>query len=383
MVDSGVTDPLEPATLEEPASRAVRPEPRVAADDVAWIRALPKAELHLHLSGSLRPTTAIRLARERRRFEELDDQTLAERLRAPDACADQAELLEAFALPMALLQDAEALGVAAAELVADVAGDGTRYAEIRFGPANHTQAGLSIEDAIAAVLSGIEAGRAAVDPAPHVRLIVVAMRTDAPEVSLAVARAALAARADGVCGFDFAGLEATAPSVEPHLPAFELARDGGLGISVHAGEWGGAPQVRHALRADPDRIAHGGPAADDPGLVAELRARGVTLDLCPTSNTQAGLVRALADHPLPRLYHAGVTVTVSTDDRTVSATDLCRELALAMDPLGLSRDDLVELMRNAMAAAFLQDEEGVRDDLLMELAAAVAPASSAGGGLRR
>ena len=99
--------------------------------DAEWIEALPKAELHLHLSGSLRPDTALRLARERSLYEELDDDALRSRLRAPALCADQAELRDAFVLPTTLLQDAAALRTAAAELVEDVAAEGTRYVELR------------------------------------------------------------------------------------------------------------------------------------------------------------------------------------------------------------------------------------------------------------
>lgn len=348
---------------------SARYEPSVSTEDAAWIAALPKAELHLHLSGSLRPTTALRLARERGVAPELSDADLMARLRAPDHCADQAELLEAFTLPGALLGDAEAFHVAAAELVEDVAAEGTRYVEIRFSPAPRGSGGkgLSVRGAIEAVAAGGRAGASRCEEPPIVRFIPIAMRTSSGEVSLEIARAAAESRGDGMVGFDLAGLEATAPSLEPHLPAFELARQSGLGISVHAGEWGGAAQVRAALEVEPDRIAHGGPAADDPELMADLARRGVTLDVCPTSNVQAGLVDAMADHPLARLFHAGVPVTVSTDDRTVSATSLSRELTLAMDPLGLERDDLVELTRQALRSAFLQDDEALRARLLQAL----------------
>ena len=358
MVASRVTDGLR---------TEARTEPLISAEDVAWIAALPKAELHLHLSGSLRPETALRLARQQGRFTELDDQTLTARLRAPDFCADQAELLDAFAMPSALLQDEASLSLVAAELVADLAAEGTRYAEIRFAPANPLHPELRPDGAIDAVIAGVARGRRMLAKPPHIGLIAIAMRTAPTDVSVAVAQAAAARRADGVVGFDLAGLEASAPLVEPHLAAFEIARAAGLGVSIHAGEWGGAAQVRTALLADPDRIAHGGPAADDPALMDELLERGITLDLCPTSNVQAGLVPTMADHPLPRLYQAGVPVTVSTDDRTVSATSLTRELALAMDPLGLARIDLLALTRRALEVAFLHDTEDARASLLSEL----------------
>lgn len=336
--------------------------------DEVWARALPKAELHLHLAGSVRPATAVRLARERGLFGDRSDAAIVGRMVAPARCRDQAELLEAFAVPVALLQDREALEIAASELVEDVAGDGTRYVEVRFAPASHTRGGLSVEGVIAAVAAGV---RAAERPSLAVRLIVIAMRTDPPGRSVDVARAAVAAAEAGlgIVGFDLAGLEATAPSLEPHLRAFRIARQGGLGLSVHAGEWGGAAQVRAALAVDPDRIAHGGPAIDDPALVAEFIERGITLDLCPTSNVQAALVARIEDHPLPRLARAGVRVTLSTDDRTVSETTLVRELGLALGPLGIARREAVALQRAALDAAFLHHEEALRARLRADLEA--------------
>ncbi len=123
---------------------------------------------------------------------------------------------------------------------------------------------------------------------------------------------------DGLTGFDLAGPEEAFPDPLTHARAFEIARDGGLGITVHAGEWGGPAQVRRALAVDPSRIAHGAAAAADAALMAELVARQVTLDVCPTSNVQASIFASLADFPLRRLLDAGVPLTLSTDDRTVS-----------------------------------------------------------------
>ena len=193
---------------------------------------------------------------------------------APPRCRDQAELLDAFAVPVAILQDAEALSVAAAELVEDLVRGrrALRRDPVRAGVARRAAASRS-PDVIAAVAAGVRRRRCAAAAAPvDVRLITIAMRTDPPERSVDVARAAVAARDLGVVGFDLAGLEATAPDMTPHLPAFGLARDGGLAITIHAGEWGGAAQVRAALAVRPDRIAHGGPAADDPALMR--RAHG-------------------------------------------------------------------------------------------------------------
>ncbi len=349
----------------------------------ALLRRMPKAELHLHLDGSLRPATALDLARERGLDEGMDLPAMRRRLTGPAHLRDQAELLRAFDLPASLLQDAEALRRVTAELVEDVAGDGTRYVEIRWAPGLHLQRGLGLADSIAAVVAGARDGVAAVEarardgatvaaraadrrdlPRITVRLIAVAMRSHDPGDNVRVAEAAARFSAEGLTGFDLAGPEAAHPDPLVHARAISVARGAGLGITVHAGEWGGAAQVRRALELDPARIAHGAPAVDDPGLVAELCRRGVTLDLCPTSNVQAAVVARLADHPLPRLLRAGVPVSLSTDDRTVSDMTLVREYRQAVDVLGLTLGELWRIDRHALEAAFLADDEPLRTALL-------------------
>ena len=167
--------------------------------------------------------------------------------------------------------------------------------------------------------------------------------------------------ADGLTGFDLAGPEAAFPDPLLHADAFDAARAGGLGITIHAGEWGGAAQVRRALAVDPARIAHGATAAEDPDLVAELKTRGVTLDLCPTSNVQASIYPSLAEFPLGQLLSPGAPVTLSTDDRTVSDLTLVREYERAMDVHGLALAELWRMNMHALRVAFLHhDEELVR-----------------------
>lgn len=330
----------------------------------AWLRAMPKAELHLHLDGSMRPETALELARQRRPDglpAQLDLATMRAALVAPPRCRDQAELLRAFDLPVALLQDAEALERCMRELVEDVAGDGTRYAEIRWAPSLHLERGLSLGDGIAAVARGAAEGRRA--SGVEVRLIVVALRTHAVDTAVEVARVAVGFLAEGVVGFDLAGIEEAAPDPRAFELAFAVARAGGLGITCHAGEWGGAAQVRAALAVQPWRLAHGAPAIDDAELVAELRERDLTLDLCPTSNLQAGIGREDEAAPLPRLLRAGVPVTISTDDRTVSDLTLVRELSRSMTGLGLTPAEILGCMRRAYRVAFLHHDEALRGAL--------------------
>jgi adenosine deaminase len=371
--------------MTSPIGRDVEDDPLAAglsADERDLLRRMPKAELHLHLDGSLRPATALELARERGIDAGADLVGVRSRLVAPERCLDQADLLRAFDLPIAILQDAGSLARVTHELLEDVAGDGTRYVEIRWGPGLHIRGGLSLRDGIGAVAAGARSGAAAVAAAGSVivvRLVAVALRSHDPDLNEAVARAAADAMADGVTGFDLAGPEAAFPDPLVHARAFGVARAAGLGITIHAGEWGGPAQVRRALSVEPSRIAHGSPAGDDPQLMDELRARGVTLDLCPTSNLQAALVPTLAEHPLPRLVRAGVPATLSTDDRTVSDLTLTREYARARATLGLRLPELWRLDRHALEVAFLHDDEPTRARLVADFDAFAAAEPALGG----
>ena len=314
------------------------------------IEAMPKAELHLHLDGSLRIDTALEIARTRGIDAPRDWAGMSAALVAPMPCTDQAELLRAFDLPIALMQDAEALERTTAELVETKAADGVRYVEIRWGPMLHLAGGLSLGDGIAAVCRGAQ--DAAHRTGTVVRLISTALRSHDPAANLVLAETAVRFRDQGLTGWDLAGPEAAYPDPAAHAAAFEVARAGGLRITIHAGEWGGAVQVRRALALGPERIAHGAAAIDDPALCAELAARSVTLDLCPTSNWQAGIVGSVADHPLARLYRAGVPVTLNTDDTTVSDIELSEEYRTAIEAIGLTLPELWAIDRHALDVAF-------------------------------
>ena len=316
------------------------------------VEAMPKAELHLHLDGSLRIDTALELARTRDVEAPRDWAGMYAALVAPDRCRDQAELLRAFDLPIALMQDAEALERVTSELVAAKAGDNVRYVEIRWGPRLHLARGLSLDDGIAAVCRG--AGDAAARAGITVRLICTALRSHDSDDNRVLAETAARFRDQGLTGFDLAGPEEAFPDVLAHRGAWDAASAGGLAITVHAGEWGGAAQVRRALAVEPARIAHGPGAVDDPDLCRELTERGVPLDLCPTSNVQAGIVPSVESHPLARLHRQGVPVTLSTDDLTVSDVTLSEEYVRAVERIGLTLRELWAINRGAVDAAFAE-----------------------------
>jgi len=317
--------------------------------DLDRLRSLPKAELHQHLDGSVRPETAVALAAAVGMPLTLDEATA--RMVGPVHCRDQAELLTFFDLPIALLQTAPALRRVTAELIESMADDGLRYAEIRWAPRLHLEGGLSVGDVIEAVATGIGEAAAMIGPrTPFIGLIVTALRSHPPGANVELARAA-AEFGPPVIGFDLAGLEAQYPA-PPHAAAFRAAAAGGLALTTHAGEVPGPERIREALDLGARRIAHGVTTAGEPELVALVRGRDVTLDLCPTSNVQAGIVADLASHPLAALHRAGVSVTISTDDRTVSATTLTDEMARTATALGLTRGELASIAVNAFRRGF-------------------------------
>ncbi len=316
---------------------------------------MPKAELHLHLDGSVLPATALDLARTRGVEGPRTLAAMRRALIAPPHGASQAELLRAFDLPIALLQDAEALERVTMDLVAAKAAEGVRYVEIRWGPLLHTARGLSLADGIAAVARG--AGSAGISTGTTVRLIATAIRSHAPEDNERLAAVAAEFQDRGLTGFDLAGPEAAFPDPLLHRRAFDAARAAGLRITLHAGEWGGAQQVQRALAVRPERIAHGAGAVHDLGLCAELIRRDVTLDLCPTSNVQAGIVPSRAMHPIAVLHRRGVPVTLSTDDRTVSDITLTDEYRFAMEEIGLLPEELWAINRHALDVAFAADAD--------------------------
>lgn len=323
---------------------------------------MPKAELHLHLDGCLRPVTAIELARQQGIEAPTTFESMFHALVGPAKCASQTELLLRFDLPLQLLQTADALARVTTELVEDKAADGVRFMEVKWAPQFHCKQGLTIGDVIRVV--GTAAAEAGARHGVEVRLCVAAVRAEAPEATVALAHAAVANRRYGVTGFDLVGYEAANPDPTPHLPAFEVARAGGLGTCVHAGELPDADLVRRALVLRTDRISHGAPAIDAPDVMAHLAQHGITLDLCPTSNVQADTVATFADHPVVRFLRAGVPVTINTDDITVSDISLSEEWLSCIDVLGLTLPELWACNLHALRVAFV--DEPTRARLLAE-----------------
>ena len=264
---------------------------------------------------------------------------------APASCGSQAEYIGYFDDQISVLQTEAALERCAYELGVDSAADNIDYLEVRWAPLLHLRQRLSVEAVVAAVIRGLEAA-----PLTAVA-IVCAMRGHPVEENVALARTAGAFAGLGVVGFDLAGDEVRYPA-SPQRPAFEAARAAGLRLTCHAGEAGGPESVDEALDLGVERIAHGVIGARSPRVVERIRESGVVLDLCPTANWRCRAVPSLGAHPLPALVRAGVRCTISTDSRTVAATTLSREYALAESEMGMTEDELLRCNLTAYEARF-------------------------------
>jgi aminodeoxyfutalosine deaminase len=283
-------------------------------------RACPKIELHVHLEGTIRADTILRLAR--RHDVELAAETpeeLAELLQFRDF----ENFIEVFLVVTGVLLHEDDFREILVEYAAEAATHGAVYLEGIFSPAQAVRRGVSWDSVFSGYCDGIEEARErhGVD----VRLTPDVTRSFSVEVAEETARHAIAYRDRGVVGLGLGGYEAEFPP-EPFAGVFEIARDAGLGSVPHAGEVAGPESVRGALDAlGACRIRHGLAAVHDEGLLEDLAARGIVLDVCPTSNVRTGAVASFDEHPLPRLLAAGILCSISTDDPAFFDTDLTRE----------------------------------------------------------
>lgn len=321
----------------------------------ALLRRLPKAELHCHLDGSLRPATMLELARDQRvPMPEDDPEALRDHMRVDDA-RNLEDYLARFGHTLSVMQTAEAMERIAYELAEDCAREGVRYLETRYAPILNVDAGLTLEQAVEAPLRGL--ARAEREYGIVSRVIVCAIRNMSPEVSLRLARLAVDFRQRGVVGFDLAGGESGNPA-SAHAAAFAHAAAHGLPCTCHAGEGAGAESVAEAMRScHAHRIGHGTRLIEDPALLEEARATGVAIECCLTSNLQTHAVASLDTHPLRRYFEAGLSVSINTDNRLMSGTDLVTEYGLAARHLGFSFDELRQVARSGFQNAFLPDAE--------------------------
>ncbi len=315
------------------------------------LRALPKAELHVHLDGSLRPDTMLELARDRGvDLPAQDSDGLARAMVANDA-ADLEAYLERFAWTLSVMQDADALERIAYELALDHHAENVRHVEVRWCPLLNREGGLALDEALLAPIRGLR--RAADETGVSWGVIVCALRHLEARASVELAELAVAHRDEGVVAFDLAAGEAGHPAAH-HAEAFTVAARGDLSRTVHAGEAWGTDSIRQALiEGRAHRIGHGTRLHEDPGLERYVRDHRICLEVCLTSNVQTRVAASIAAHPVRRYYDLGIPVSLATDNRLVSGTTLTREYELAHRHLGFTPSELATVTRTGFEHAFL------------------------------
>lgn len=325
------------------------------------VHRLPKADLHRHLEGSLRLSTLVEIAQEHGvDLPSYNIEDLRPYVQITDDPANFHRFLEKFRLLRRFYRTPEAVARVAYEAVADAAQDHVHYLELRFNPAAlaRTQ-GFSYEEVTDWVIEAVD--RAQTDYRITVRLIATAVRNEGVENARRIAEVAIARKERGMAGLDLAGDEVNFDAA-PFAPIFREAREAGLGITIHAGEAGGADNVQHAvLDMGATRIGHGVRAIENSDVIKLLRERHVTLEVCPTSNLQTGVMHNFSHHPLRDLYMLGVAVTLNTDDPSVSDTTLTDEYMVALMTMGIRLSHLRRMNANALRAAFLP--EAVRHEM--------------------
>lgn len=317
----------------------------------SFLERLPKAELHCHLDGSVRPETLLELGREYGVAMPRDDaESLRDYMIVRDA-HNLEEYLARFGTTLSVMQTAESLERIAWELATDAAREGIWYLEVRFAPNLNTLGGLSPAQAVESAIAGLS--RAEREYGIVSRVLICALRTLPPSSSLEMARLAVDFHGRGVVGFDLAGAEFGNPA-SAHAAAFRHARDHNVPCTCHAGEGAGAGSVRDAVHACcASRIGHGTRLIEDAELTEFVNDRRIAVEVCLTSNVQTRAAASLETHPLPEYLRRGLNVVLNTDNRLMSGTTLTDEYHVASQTLGLGFDDLTRVALNGFESAFL------------------------------
>ncbi len=319
------------------------------------LEALPKAELHVHLDGSLRPVTMIELADEYDvELPTRDPGDLAERMNADDS-RNLEEYLARFATTISLMQHADALERVAYELCEDAAAENVRYMEIRYSPILHTDEELPLPETVEAPLRGmLRAGEAF---GIRSNLLVCGIRNMSPHVSRDLADLTIAYKDRGVVAFDLAGAEYNYPA-KKHKNAFYMVRNANVSATIHAGEAYGPESIHQALHyCGAHRIGHGTRLHEDPELMQYVNDHRIPLEICLTSNVQTRTVPDFGSHPVRRYLDEGIVLNLNTDNRLMSGTSVTEEHVRAWKHLGFTGEELAEVILNGFRSAFLHHPE--------------------------
>lgn len=323
----------------------------------SYLRAAPKAELHVHLEGSILPETLLTLARRNGVALPYDS---AAGLREWFTFRDFPHFIEIYVAITKCLRREEDYELIAYEFGAEMARENVKYAEVTFTPSTHYWLDVPHET----YFSGLQRGRmrAQQEFGVEMRWVFDLVRgvSDAERLRRQAdytTGVAIECKDEGVVALGLGGMEAGHPP-EPFAPWFARALAAGLHSAPHAGETAGPESIWGSLRAlEAERLGHGVRASEDAELVAYLRERRIPIEVCPTSNLRLGVYPSLAAHPLRRLYDAGVPVTINADDPPLFNTTLSDEVALLASAFNLDVAQIDEILLNGVRCSFLPDEQ--------------------------
>ena len=324
---------------------------------IEQLEAMPKIDLHRHLEGSLRLDTLIEIARDfGLDLPAGDVDSLRPFVQITDDPPDHEVFLSKFGILRLFYRSPEMISRLAYEVVADAAADNIKYLELRFSPQALARVrGFDLGEVTDWVITAVN--QASIDFNIKVGLIVTLVRHEPLPQARQVAKIAYARAGHGILGIDLAGDEVKFPPA-PFIPIFKEAKEAGLGVTIHAGEWASAVGVRQAIEElYADRVGHGVRAIEDSEVLRLIHERGVALEVCLTSNLQTGVVHSIGHHPLRDMLNLNLLATLNTDDPSVSNLTLTDEYEVAVNSLGFGYPELRQLILNAAAVSFLPDGE--------------------------
>ncbi|MBW9157204.1 adenosine deaminase [Clostridium sp. FP2] len=322
---------------------------------------LPKIELHCHLDGSVRPETIIDIAKkEGISIPYYDIENIKKEVTAPSECKSLDEYLKRFEIPNLVMQSKESLRRITFELLCDSAKENVKYIEVRFAPLLHITKGLNLCEVIESVISGIKDAEDEYDIKGNV--ILSCMRFMSIDRAFEVVEAGRKYISKGVVAIDLCGSEGEG-FCEKFIEPIKLAREYGYRVTIHAGETGIGKNVMEAVELlGAERIGHGVFIKDCIEAYNIVKDKGITLEMCPTSNIQTKAVDSFKDHPFYDFYNDGVKVTVNTDNRTVSDTNMTVECNVLLREFNITFEEYKKIYLNSVDAAFtdLETKEWLR-----------------------
>ena len=322
-----------------------------------FVRDIPKVDLHRHLEGAIEPKTLLSIAKRKGIKLPADtEEGLKPHLQITAKDKTLLDFLSKFETIGKAFTDKEAVEEVTYEAVHDANADNVKYTELRFSPVYMaSQYGMSEEDVMSGVLDGVKKAKEDFDT--EVKLIMIVERQMGPDHAAHVEKMAEKYMDQGVVALDLANDEYNYPP-GPYAKVFQKAKEAGLNITVHAGEAGGADNVKVSVEdLKADRIGHGVRTYQDPEVEAMVKDRGIPLEMCPTSNVQTGATESMENHPFKKYYDEGMKVTINTDDPGVSDITLSDDYYKVMDQFGFTLGDLEKIVMNGVDAAFLPADE--------------------------